>query len=156
MTEQETSNMDGSKMDAYTNVSLVNLRNMLVRSVREYQNIQDDKWIKITDPSSTNLIINTYGDEINRQILNYVTSNPDTVMEIVSRCGIPQTTGYSKIMSLMEHGFLVQYDIIEKKGKMINRYICIFKELQIHMSENQGTIIRARLSDFLYKSVLNI
>lgn len=149
MTEQLTSDMNGSKMDAFTNVSLNNLRNMLVKSVKEYQNIQDGKWIKITDSSSANLIMSTYGDEISRQILSCVTSNPDTIMGIVSRCGIPQTTGYSKIMGLMEFGFLVQYDMVDKKGKMINRYISIFKELQMHVSESQEIVIRARLSDFL-------
>jgi len=149
MTEQLTSDREDAKIDAHANVPLGKLRDMLVKSVREYQNIQDDKWIKITDPSSTNQIMNTYGDTLNRQILNHVASTPDTVMGIVSQCGIPQTTGYSKIMGLMEFGFLVQYDIIEKKGKMINRYISLFKELQISISENHGIAIRARLSDYL-------
>ena len=149
MTEQLTSDSNGSKMDAYANVSLDNLRNMLVKSVKEYQNIQDGKWIRITDPVSTNLIMNTYGDTLNRQILNCVASVPDTVMGIVSKCAIPQTTGYSKIMGLTEFGFLIQYDMVDKKGKMINRYISIFKELQIHISESQEIVIRARLSDFL-------
>ena len=149
MTEQLTSHSDNSKMDTYANVSLDNLRNMLVKSVKEYQNIQVGKWIRITDPVSTNLIMNAYGDTLSRQILNCVASVPDTVMSIVSKCAIPQTTGYSKIMGLMELGFLIQYDMIDKKGKMINRYISIFKELQIHISENQEIVIRARLSDFL-------
>jgi|SRR6185437_9820667 len=149
MTEQLISNIDGSKMDAFTNVSLDNLRNMLVKSVKEYQNIQEGKWIKITDPTSANLIMSTYGDEMSRQILSCVTSNPDTIMGIVSQCAIPQTTGYSKIMGLMEFGFLIQYDMVDKKGKMINRYISIFKELEIHISKSQEIIIRARLSDFL-------
>ena len=147
---------DRDDAKTYANVSLDNLRNMLVKSVREYQNPQDDKWIRITDPSSTNLIINTYGDTLSRRVLNHVASVPDTVMGIVSQCAIPQTTGYSKIMGLMECGFLVQYDMVERKGKMINRYISIFKELHIHISENQDIIIRARLSDFMHKPVLNI
>lgn len=148
MTEQMASDREAN-MEAYANASLGSLRNMLVSSIKEYQNIKDDKWIKIIDPATTNLIMNTYGDMFNRQILGCVASTPDTVMGIVSKCGIPQTTGYSKIMGLMEFDFLIPYDKVQRKSKEVNRYISIFKELQINISENNENIIKARLSDFL-------
>lgn len=148
MTDQMTSERHEAKSGAHTGISLGKMRNILVSSVREYQNIQDDRWIKITDLVSVNLIMNTYGDKINRQILSCVASNPDTVMGIVSQCSIPQTTGYSKIMGLMEFEFLIPYDMVQKKSKQVSRYISTFKELQIDISENQ-VVIRARPSDFL-------
>lgn len=138
-----------TKTIRHTSASLGNLRNVLISSIREHQDIRDDKWIKITDTRSADLILSTYGDTVNRQILNCVSSNPDTVMGIVSQCGIPQTTGYSKIIALVEYEFLVPYDMIQKKkSKQVSRYISMFKELQIGIVGNQ-IVIRAKLSDFL-------
>lgn len=149
MAEQLTSNNELEAKAKDASVTLVKLRNILVNSVREYQNTQN-KWFSITDPVAINLIMNTYGDTLNRQILASVASRPNTVMGIVTQCDIPQTTGYSKIMGLIENEFLIRYDTLQKnKTRHIHRYLSTFRELQVNISENQGIVIKAKIAEFV-------
>jgi hypothetical protein len=149
MTEQLVSDgVQESKIDS--NITLDQLRNMLVSSVKEYQNTQDS-WFVITDHAIVNLIMNTYGDTLNRKILTSVASRPNTFMGIVTQCNIPQTTCYSKIMGLIENKFLARYDNIYKnKTRAVYRYMSTFTELQVNISEEQGIVIKAKLAEFLY------
>ena len=128
----------------------INELNIFANPVKKYQDDHNNNWLEISDPAATNLIMNTLGDVLNRQILGCVTSEPKTVMKIVSECKIPQTTGYSKIMGLIEYRFLIPYDTVQKiKGRQVNRYFSTLKELRIGMSESYKITIQARLSEFL-------
>lgn len=147
MTEQLASDKIFKPEESFTSrVSLHQLRDTLVRAVKEYQN--NDKWFDVTDPVITHNIMNTYADKINRQILDCVTSEPNTIMGIVSECKIPQTTAYSKIIGLIENEFLVTYDSTCKKNKVINRYAPTLRDVQINIKDNQLFGVKVKFSEY--------
>lgn len=126
-------------------VTLSQLRDKLVSEVKEYQN-NDNIWFDVSDPAIVNLIMSTYGDKTNRQILACAKSSPNTIMGIISECKIPQTTAYSKMMGLIENEFLVRYDTIYKKSKQVNRYLSILRDIQISILGNQDVTIKIKFS----------
>ena len=126
--------------------SLVHTRNRLVDAIKN-QSAQGSVWINIEDPAMVGAIMSTYGDAINRKILDSCMSEPHTMMEILSITGISQTTGYRKIMSLIKDHFLSAHHMVRRSGgKQVSKYIATFKELEFYILKNQE-LIRLKFQD---------
>ena len=124
------------------------LRNKLVNSVKEYENPFEIKFFDITDLRMRNLIIDTYANVLNRQILACTTRKPHTIMEIIFQCNEPQTTVYRKIADLIDNDFLIQVDCGYKEtNKKISRYMSTFKNVHLDILENGQTAIKVQFSD---------
>ena len=136
-------NRTGSNIDRITTI---HLRNKLVNAVREHQGSFDEKFFEITDKQMSDSIINTYGDELNREILRLVTSTPHTVMEIISKCNDPQTSIYRRILKLIKNDFLIQVDSGRKeRSKESKRYMSTFRNVFFHISEDGNSKVMTQL-----------
>jgi hypothetical protein len=112
-----------------------------VYATRKYQTTPKDGWLEITDPSIIDLIMENYGDPLGRKILMCATDAPKTVMDILLICAIPQTTGYRKILNMIEDQILIPFDTIRKNGgKRTGRYITTFTDIQIKINNKIITI----------------
>lgn len=99
-----------------------------------------DGLIEIKESSLVSLILRTYGDQLARNILSSVAKNPKTITGILDNCGMPQTTGYRKCLSLVETKFLVPCDTVRKAGRLVTKYLAAINTLQIQIKGNNVSV----------------
>lgn len=99
---------------------------------------EDFGWMTLEDQSLTKVILESFGDEDKKKILNSVLDEPRIISEILEICNIPQTSGYRKINALINdgllttRGFITMYD-----GKRVNKYISVFENIRINIIKNK-------------------
>jgi len=104
----------------------------------EAAELQNPNWVAIEDSSLAKLILESFGDEDKKNILNVVLDEPRIISEILEVAQIPQTSGYRKINSLIDNGLLiVQGHEITHDGKRVNKYKSIFENLTINIEKNK-------------------
>lgn len=99
---------------------------------------ENKEWIIIEDSYLTKLILESFGDEDKKNIMNAVLDRSMIISNILERCDIAQTSGYRKINSLIENGLLIidGYEI-RQDGKKINKYTSIFDNIKIQIEKNK-------------------
>jgi len=109
---------------------------------KKYFASPDSEWFEINEPAIVNLILETYGDEIRRKILQHVIDVPRIVTDLIPLCGIPQTSAYRKIMSMVDNHLLTPCDsyVGKRNGRIITRYISTFKNIKIEIKEKTVTV----------------
>jgi hypothetical protein len=138
LTDNETKSLNRdfeiiSISDGTDSSKLGNMRDK-VYATKNYQTTSKDGWLEITDPFIMDLIMKHYGDPLGRKILLCATDAPKTIMDILLAWAIPQTTGYRKILKMIEDQMLIPFDTIRKNGgKRISRYITTFAAVQINI-----------------------
>jgi len=99
---------------------------------------QDPNWVAIEDPTLAKLILESFGDEDKKNIINTVLDQPKIISEILETAQIPQTSGYRKVNSLIENGLLtVQGYVTTHDGKRVNKYKSIFENITINIEKNK-------------------
>lgn len=102
---------------------------------------QDPNWVAIEDPSLAKLILESFGDEDKKNILNTVLDGSRIISEILETAHIPQTSGYRKINSLIDNGLLtVQGCVTTNDGKKVNKYKSIFENVTISIEKNKVVV----------------
>ncbi|SHO44701.1 hypothetical protein NSIN_20412 [Nitrosotalea sinensis] len=116
-------------------IATIRLQNKILNADgKHYENNRNEKFFYITDKKIAELIFDTYGNPLNRQILEYA-SIPHTIMEISSNCIGSQTTSYRRILKLIENGFLIPLDVGKKwKGKKSIRFVSTCTNVYLHVS----------------------
>jgi hypothetical protein len=99
---------------------------------------QNPNWVAIEDPYLSKLILESFGDEDKKNIMNTVLDEPKIISEILEIAQIPQTSGYRKVNSLIEDGMLiVQGHVTTNDGKKVNKYKSIFENIKINIEKNK-------------------
>ena len=107
----------------------------------EESKTQDPNWVAIEDPSLAKLILESFGDEDKKNILNTVLDESRIISEILEIAQIPQTSGYRKINTLIDNGLLiVQGHVITPDGKKVNKYKSIFENVTINIEKNKVVV----------------
>ncbi|MBI3639795.1 MAG: transcriptional regulator [Thaumarchaeota archaeon] len=107
----------------------------------EETKVQDPNWVAIEDSSLAKLILESFGDEDKKNILNTVLDESRIISEILEVANIPQTSGYRKINSLIDNGLLtVQGHVITHDGKKVNKYKSIFENVTINIEKNKVVV----------------
>jgi len=110
-------------------------------------------WVAIEDPSLAKLILESFGDEDKKNILNSVLDEPRIISEILEHAQVPQTSGYRKVNSLIENGLLtVQGQMTTHDGKRVNKYKSIFENVTITIIKNQVVVKVLLAKESLEKS----
>ena len=117
----------------------------------------NDVLITVRDKSLTMLILETFGDEMKKDMLNCVTDKPQTTYEILQECDIPQTSGYRKIKQLIDNGFLtVDGYSTSSDGKKIPKYTSVFEHVKINIEKNLVLVSVKIKKGFQQSDMLNI
>ncbi|MCE9652816.1 MAG: hypothetical protein K8Q89_07170 [Nitrosarchaeum sp.] len=96
-----------------------------------------DVYLTIKDKNLTMLFLETFGDEMKKNMMNSVTDKQLTIYEILQKCDIPQTSGYRKIKQLIENRFLTVQDYATSSdGKKIPKYTSVFENIKINIEKN--------------------
>lgn len=106
------------------------------------------QWIDIVDLESVLKILESYGDEQKRLILESAVNESQTLSEILEICKIPHTSFHRKFNSLIRTGLLVENSFVIKDMKRIKKYQTTFKNLRISIYGNR-IIAMCKLQDFL-------
>ena len=102
---------------------------------------QDPNWVTIEDPSLAKQILEAFGDDEKKNILNTVLDEPRIISEILEITQLPQTSGYRKVNSLIDNGLLiVQGHITTHDGKKVNKYKSIFDNVTINIEKNKVVV----------------
>ena len=114
--------------------------------VFEKNDINNSRWIVITENSAIKLILDTFGDKDKKNIMTTVFDNPFIIHDILKSCNIPQTSGYRKINLLIRNGLLVKQGYVTTHdGKTVDKYKSVFSGLMINIEKN-SVLIKARIS----------
>jgi hypothetical protein len=99
---------------------------------------ENKEWLTIEDKHLTKLILESIGDDDKKNIMNVVLDQSKIISDILETCKIPQTSGYRKINSLIEDGFLIVNGYqVTRDGKRVNKYMPIFKNIRIQIEKNK-------------------
>jgi hypothetical protein len=102
---------------------------------------QKPNWVAIEDSSLAKLILESFGDEDKKNILNSVLDEPKIISDILETSKIPQTSGYRKVNSLIDNGLLiVQGHITTHDGKKVSKYKSIFENVTISIEKNKVVV----------------
>ncbi len=116
--------------------------------ITENQIENEGRWIDIVGLESVLKILESYGDEQKRLILESAVNESQTLSEILEVCKIPHTSFHRKFNSLIHTGLLVENSFVIKDMRRIKKYQTTFENLKISIYENR-IIVMCKLQDFL-------
>jgi len=97
--------------------------------------------VTIKDKNLVHLVLEIFGDEEYRKIIEAVIVKPLLISEIIDICRLPKTSGYRKINYLIRNGFLI---VAEKEftiqRRSIERFTTIFQKISFEMNKNHSFV----------------
>ena len=117
----------------------------------------NDQWYTLSDSYVNTVILQAYGDMEKKKIIESVSESPKIINDILKDCGLPRTSGYRKINSLIDDGLIYQSDQIIVDNKKINKYACAFTNLKINIEKNKLSVdVQLSESDIAKSSIFQI
>jgi hypothetical protein len=115
-------------------------------------------WYCITDSVISGEILEAFGDEDKKMIINSVADEPKIISDILNTCKIPQTSGYRKTNALIKSGLLIINGYSETPdGRKINKYKALFDNVRINIVKNKIEIdIQLSQEHFEKSSILQV
>src|SRR5215467_1731986 len=113
----------------------------------------EKRWVTIEDHLLTKTILESLGDEDKKNILNAVIDEPRIISDILEINKIPQTSGYRKVNTLIQHGLLIPNGFtITHDGKKVTKYKSVFENISIDIEKNKIIIKVLPTKESLRKS----
>lgn len=116
---------------------------------------KENRSLIIKEKSLVSLIIRSYADDEKRKFLNKTVNRPRTILDIIALCGLPQTSSYRKINSMITDGLLIPVSQSSKYGKQIKKYVSLFENLEINIVKNE-IVINAKLNEDAYQAIFDM
>jgi hypothetical protein len=117
------------------------LEMQFLKTVCEIKSINDEIWLNIGRSDIVKIILESFGDDDKKKILTTLNEEAMITSEIINSCGIPQTSGYRKVNSLIDAGLLVQAGhAITHDGKKVTKYKSIFDNIRIDIVQNKISV----------------
>lgn len=102
---------------------------------------QTQKRFTISEPSIGQSILKAYSDDEASKILNASIGESWTILEMLEKLQIPQTSGYRKVNSLIEDGLLIKDGHeISASGRKTDKYKSLFDNVEIDIKNNKVTV----------------
>jgi DNA-binding transcriptional ArsR family regulator len=113
-------------------------------------------WLKIENRKTIMSIVSAYSDPQKKEILDAITEKPLTILEVVERTSLPQTTAYRKINELINSNLIKSTGLfLNKDSKRVHAYTTTIKHMRIYFEENDilmFLILDNATIDFVEKS----
>ena len=115
-----------------------------VVSLEKLEN-KEREWIRLEDKTLSQIILESFGDNDRKLILNVLSDRSLIIADILNTCKIPQTSGYRKINTLIQSGLLIPNGYVTTdEGKKVTKYTSLFDNFKIDIVKN-NLVIKARL-----------
>jgi hypothetical protein len=102
---------------------------------------KEKNWITIEDPTLTKLLLESFGDDDKKNIINSVIDEPRIISDILELSNIPQTSGYRKVNALIQNGMLIPHGSeLTHDGKKVTKYKSVFENISIEIEKNRVTV----------------
>lgn len=102
---------------------------------------QTQKRFTISEPSIGQSILKAYSDDETSKILNASIGESWTILKMLEKLQIPQTSGYRKVNSLIEDGLLIKDGHeISASGRKTDKYKSLFDNVEIDIKNNKVTV----------------
>ena len=102
---------------------------------------QSQKRFTISEPSISQSILKAYSDDETSKILNASIGESWTILEMLEKLQIPQTSGYRKVNSLIEDGLLIKEGHeISASGRRTDKYKSLFDNVEIEIKNKKVTV----------------
>jgi hypothetical protein len=116
------------------------------------QGSSEQRLVIIEDKYLVNLILESFGDEDKKNILNAVIDRARTIPDIYSISNIPQTSGYRKIRALVQNGMLIPHGFSTHDRKKVAKYRSIFENVRIEIEKDRLIIMAKPTKESLKNS----
>jgi len=115
-----------------------------------------EKRFTITEPTISKSILQAFSDDEMSRILNASIGEPWTASEILEKLGIPKTSGYRKINSLVKRGLLIKtgHDLTENRRK-VDKYKSLFDNVNIDFNNKVTVNVQFTQEVMTNSSILN-
>jgi len=97
--------------------------------------------VEIIDKKLSEKIINFYGDQESRKIIQCIMGQPETISEILKKSGVLKSPGYRKIENMLLDGLIFESGKIISKNKRVSKYVCIFDKLNVILKKEDLIIV---------------
>ena len=123
------------------------LGKLFLEDFRKQNSAKNGKWIIVRNTSVVRLILASLGDEDKKNIINAVLDEPRTFMEITEITGLPPSSAYRKICTLIDNGLLIDLNSdTNSDAKRKIKYKSIFQNIEINIEKN-NIIIKILLTN---------
>ena len=117
------------------------IRNQLIKAVKENHGIVSSEWINLEDQSIIQLILETFANADKKKILDATLDKPKSVTEILDICKMPPTSGYRKIKSLIDDNLLINNGpFLTNRGRPIGKYFSVLENIKINIDRGKLTV----------------
>lgn len=125
-----------SKLKQIQGQNSINFEKKCLQNLCKFKKVNETFTIKILCSGLIQKILENFGDQETRQILQPIMSNALTTPEILRISNVPKTSAYRKIENLLLNGILVEDSKIKSESKKISKYVCIFEKISIRFSSS--------------------
>ncbi len=102
---------------------------------------QAQKRFTISEPSIGQSILKAYSDGETSKILHASIGESWTILKMLEKLQIPQTSGYRKVNSLIEDGLLIKDGHeISASGRKTDKYKSLFDNVEIDIKNNKMAV----------------
>ncbi len=105
----------------------------------EIKSIKSGDALKIKDELLVKKILAGYGDSDLRQLLQ-LWAHPLLCVDVIEKCGLPQTSAYRKVNAMIKAGLLIQDGTKNVEGRQVPMYRQTFSKVQVDFSQ-KGTAL---------------
>jgi len=108
----------------------------LLNSIAKIERKGSEVFIYTNEMTICQSIINSFGDQFKRLILDMTKNDNKLVFEIIKRSNIPQASGYRRVKELVDDCILFEVGkVTGGDGRNATKYINIFDNVQININE---------------------
>ena len=125
-----------SKLKQTQGQNPINFEKKCLQNLCKFKKTNESFAIKILNNGLIQKIIENFGDQETRLMLQPIMSKAHTTPEILRISNVPKTSGYRKIENLLLNGLLVEDSKIKSESKKISKYVCVFEQLSIRFASS--------------------
>lgn len=127
-----------------------------VNSMAKIEYIGSQVYISTNETTICQSIINSFGDQFKRLILDVTKNDDKLVFEIIKRSNMPQASGYRRVKELVDDCILFEVGkVIGGDGRNAAKYINVFDNVQINIDETISVKLKFKKqfldSSFIYQ-----
>lgn len=119
------------------------LESQFLQSIINFQKADEagKEWITVKDEELVRVFLEAIGDDDKKAIINAVMDSPMIISDVITKCKIPQTSGYRKLNSLINSGILIANGFMTTRdGKKVNKYETFFENIKIEIEKNNMVV----------------
>ncbi len=124
-------------LEEFFGAGSIGMLQKIFRNIYEIKKTTNNITLVIKDSTFSNLILNTYGNNDKKSILQTIANSSMSISNILDKANIPKSSGYKIINSLINDGFLVIGEKIKNPdGNLVSSYSSTISSVNIKIKNS--------------------